>query len=89
MAIYPRIYTAHQLRLEVGLSEESVGKLIELSKSIVKTYLNYTGSHLTDVDYYKSAKHPYNTKEITSLAQVHQKTLYVHQLIYQYNTRQG
>ncbi len=36
-----RIYAANQLRLELDLSEETIGKLIGLSKSMVNTYLNY------------------------------------------------
>ncbi len=37
-----RIYAANQLRMEVDLSEESIGKLIGISKSMVNSYLKYT-----------------------------------------------
>src|SRR5260221_5357659 len=41
-----RVYAAKQLRLEVDLSEESISKLIGVSKSMVNTYLNHTESFL-------------------------------------------
>jgi hypothetical protein len=41
-----RVFAAKQLRLEVDLSEESIGKLIGISKSMVNIYLNHTESFL-------------------------------------------
>ena len=51
-----RVYAAYLLRLEVGLSEELISKLIGISKSMVNTYLNHTESYIRDVDYYKKYK---------------------------------
>lgn len=47
-----RVYAAYLLRLEVGLSEEGISKLIGISKSMVNAYLNHTDSYISDVDYY-------------------------------------
>lgn len=49
-----RVYAAILLRLEIGLSEESISKLIGISKSMVNTYLNHTDAFLRNVDYYRS-----------------------------------
>ena len=51
-----RVYAAKLLRLEVGLSDEGIGKLIGISKSMVNTYLNHTDSFLKNVDYYRKTK---------------------------------
>lgn len=48
-----RVYAAKKLRLEIDLSEESISKLIGISKSMVNTYLNHTDSFLKGVDYYE------------------------------------
>ena len=48
-----RVFAAKQLRLEIDLSEESISKLIGVSKSMVNTYLNHTESFLKHVDYYR------------------------------------
>ena len=41
-----RVYAAKQLRLEIDLSEETISKLIGVSKSMVNTYLNHSQSFL-------------------------------------------
>lgn len=46
-----RVYATTQLRKEIGLSEESIGKLVGVSKSMVNTYLNHTNSYLKKDDY--------------------------------------
>ncbi len=48
-----RVFAAKQLRLEIDLSEESISKLLGVSKSMVNTYLNHTESFLKNVDYYR------------------------------------
>lgn len=46
-----RVYATKQLREEIGLSEESISKLVGVSKSMVNTYLNHTNSYLKKDDY--------------------------------------
>jgi hypothetical protein len=51
--LHARVYAAKQLRLEVDLSEETIGKIIGRSKSMVNSYLNYTESFLKNADFNK------------------------------------
>ena len=50
------MYAAKQLRKEVDLSEQSISKLIGVSKSMVNTYLNHTESFIKNADYYRKNK---------------------------------
>ncbi len=47
-----RVFAAKKLRLEKGMSDEGIGMLIGVSKSMVNSYINHTDSYLKDVDYY-------------------------------------
>ncbi len=51
-----RVYAATQLYKEIRLSEEEIGKLIGISKSMVNTYLNYPENYLQKADYFQAWK---------------------------------
>jgi hypothetical protein len=51
-----RVYAAKLLRLEIDLSEESISKLIGISKSMVNAYLNHADYYLQNTDYYQEVK---------------------------------
>ena len=68
-----RVYAAKQLRLEIGLSEESISKLIGVSKSMVNTYLNHTESFLKNTNYYKKNKE--SLEENENVQQKHLKII--------------
>ena len=46
-----RVYATRKLRDEIDLSEESIGKLVGISKSMVNIYLNHTSSYLKKDDF--------------------------------------
>lgn len=50
-----RVYTANQLRSELNLilSNEEIGELIGISKSMVNEYINHPWSYLKNCDYYQ------------------------------------
>ena len=51
-----RVYAATQLYKEMRLSEEDIGTLIGISKSMVNTYLNYPENYLQNADYFQTWK---------------------------------
>jgi len=51
-----RAYAANKLRSEIDLSEEGIGEIIGISKSMVNSYLNYPNSYIKDADYYNKNK---------------------------------